>query len=166
MSKYGYRVSGRKRGSFFLKRNTSYKPCPLLPAPWQGQLARCSYCEGKFPMELSSIFFAESVLTKSNLIRVLIANVLGGLQEGESLLYRKGVSHSTWICVMCLSLGTNHTLMSLSLEGQKACQSSLARHQGLLGTLQVTRKVLPWLLGPSPSMLCSGHYSVPSGYPL
>lgn len=50
-------------------------------------------------MELSCVFFAESV-TKSNLINVLAANVLGGLQEGESLLYRKGVPHSTWNCVM------------------------------------------------------------------
>lgn len=51
-------------------------------------------------MELSSVFFAESVPTKSNLIRVLTANVLGGLQEGESLFYREGAPHSTRNCVM------------------------------------------------------------------
>lgn len=51
-------------------------------------------------MELSSVFFAESVPTKSSLIRVLTANVLGGLQEGESLLYREGATHSTRNCVM------------------------------------------------------------------
>lgn len=75
--------------------------CPLLPALWQGQLASCSLCKGKFPMELSSVFYAESVLTKHWLISVLTASVLGGLWwwwwwgPGKKEVYRKGVSSST-----------------------------------------------------------------------